>query len=131
MGPRVRVLLDTHALLWWLEGSSKLSRRARKTIQMQETAAVVSSASAWEIAIKAGSGKLDAGPLLSDFRGELEEEGFTELPILFEHAVRAGLLPGPLRDPFDRMLIAQAQAEGIAVISKDAWFDDYAVQRIW
>ncbi len=131
MGHRVKVLLDTHALLWWLAGESKLSRRARNAIQNQETTVLVSAASAWEIAIKARAGKLEAGPLVADFCYELKEEGFSELPISADHAIRAGLLKGPHKDPFDRMLAAQAQAENLAVISKDKLFDDYGVRRIW
>jgi PIN domain nuclease of toxin-antitoxin system len=127
----VKVLLDTHVLLWWLDGGSKLSRRARNVIQNQETTVLVSAVSAWEIAIKSEGGKLEAGPLLADFRGELEREGFAELPISSHHAIRAGLLKGPHRDPFDRMLIAQAHAENVPMISKDRLFDDYGVRRIW
>ena len=131
MGHRVKVLLDTHVLLWWLGGESKLSRRARHTIQNQETTVLVSAASAWEIAIKTKAGKLDAGPLVANFHNELAQEGFSELPISSDHAIRAGLLEGPHRDPFDRMLAAQAQAENLAVISKDSFFDAFGVRRIW
>ena len=131
MGYRVKVLLDTHVLLWWLEGGVKLSRRAHNAIQNPETSVLVSAASAWEIAIKSKAGKLEAGPLVADFHKELEQEGFAELPISADHAVRAGFLKGPHKDPFDRMLIAQAQAENLVVISKDKLFDDYAVRRIW
>jgi PIN domain nuclease of toxin-antitoxin system len=126
----MRMLLDTHALLWWLEGGKNLSPRALDAIQSQEIAILVSAVSAWEIAIKSESGKLDAGPLVADFRGELEQEGFTELPISVDHAVRAGLLKGPHKDP-DRMLVAQAQAENVPIISRDKWFDGYAVRRVW
>ncbi len=127
----MKVLLDTHVLLWWLEGETKLSRRARNVIQNQETMVLVSAVSAWEIAIKSEGGKLEAGPLVTDFHGELEREAFVELPIFSHHAIRAGLLTGPHRDPFDRMLIAQAQAENVPMISKDRLFDDYGVRRIW
>ena len=127
----MKVLLDTHALLWWLQGAAKLSRRARLALEDQETSVLVSAASVWEISIKSAAGKLEAGPLLTDFQRQLEEEAFAELPISAEHAIRAGFLPGPLRDPFDRMLIAQAQAENVPILSKDKCFDDYAVRRIW
>jgi len=127
----VKVLLDTHVLLWWLNGGTKLSRRARNFIKTQETTVLVSAVSAWEIAIKSEAGKLEAGPLVTDFHKELELEGFAELPISAHHAIRAGILGGPHRDPFDRMLIAQAQAESVPVISKDKLFDDYGVRRIW
>ncbi len=127
----MKVLLDTHALLWWLEGGIKLSKRARAAIQNQETTVLVSAASAWEIAIKSQAGKLEAGPLLADFEKELDNEGFEALSISATHAIRAGLLMGPHKDPFDRMIAAQAQAEGAQVVSKDASFDSYAVRRIW
>jgi PIN domain nuclease of toxin-antitoxin system len=127
----MKALLDTHALLWWLESPTRLSRRARSVIEDQETTVLVSAACAWEIAIKSRSGNLEAGSLVADFSRELEEEGFTELPISAAHAIRAGLLEGPLRDPFDRMLIAQAQAENLSVISRDKWFDEYGVRRVW
>ena len=127
----MRVLLDTHTLLWWLDGGKKLSQRARQTIQGQETSVLVSAASAWEIAIKSQMGKLEAGPLIADFGKELEQEGFEELAISAEHAIRAGLLRGRHKDPFDRMLAAQAQAENLAIVSNDQSFDNYAVRRIW
>jgi PIN domain nuclease of toxin-antitoxin system len=131
MGHGVKVLLDTHAQLWWLEDGKKLSRRARQTIQNQKTIVLVSAASAWEIAIKSNAGKLEAGTLIADFRKELEREGFTELAISADHTIRAGLLEGRHKDPFDRMLAAQAQAENLVLISKDKFFDRYAVRRVW
>ena len=131
MGHGVKVLLDTHVLLWWLEGGTKLSRRVRNVIQNQETTVLVSAVSAWEIAIKSEGGKLEAGPLVTDFHRELEREGFAELPIFSQHAIRAGILQGPHRDPFDRMLVAQSQAENVPIISKDKLFDEYGVRRIW
>ena len=131
LGYRVRVLLDTHTLLWWLEGGTKLSQHAHQTIQNQETIVLVSAATAWEIAIKSHAGKLDAGPLIADFCNELKLEGFHELPISAEHGIRAGLLKGRHKDPFDCMLAAQAQAENLALVSNDRSFDVYAVRRIW
>jgi PIN domain len=77
------------------------------------------------------AGKIDAGPLIEDFDNELDEEGFRELPLLVRHAVRAGLLRGPHKDSFDRMLAAQALAENLALISREAHFDSSAVGRIW
>jgi PIN domain nuclease of toxin-antitoxin system len=78
------------------------------------------------------SGKLpDAGDLLADFAGYLARERFEGLPISLDHAVRAGLLPGPHKDPFDRVLIAQAQAENLPVLSNDSAFDTYSVRRLW
>ncbi|HMD31898.1 MAG TPA: type II toxin-antitoxin system VapC family toxin [Candidatus Acidoferrales bacterium] len=127
----MRALLDTHTLIWWLEAPDRLSPRARQMVESQATTVLVSATPAWEIAIKSRAGKLEAGPLVADFGGELQQEGFAELPISAAHATRAGLLEGPLRDPFDRMLIAQAQAENLYIISKDKWIDDYAVRRVW
>ena len=128
----MRVLLDTHALLWWLSDDASLPGSARKIIALPANSVLVSAASAWEIATKVRIGKLpSATDLASDFAAHLDQEGFEVLPISLEHAVRAGLLPGPHRDPFDRMLIAQAQSENIPLVSNDAVFDNYKVRRIW
>jgi PIN domain nuclease of toxin-antitoxin system len=92
----------------------------------------VSAASAWEIATKVRLGKLPtAADLAADFIGWLDREGFHALPVSAEHAIRAGLLPGAHKDPFDRMLIAQAQAENMPIVSKEKVFDHYGVRRIW
>lgn len=93
---------------------------------------LVSAASAWEIATKVRLGKLPtAADLAEDFAGHLQREGFQMLDISCEHAIRAGLLPGPHKDPFDRMLIAQAQAENIPILSNEVLFDTYGVRRLW
>lgn len=126
-----KVLLDTHALIWWLEGGRKLSPVARRVIADREATVLVSSASAWEIAIKHEIGKFRVPDLIKDFRGRVEREGFVELPISLEHAVIAGTLPGKHKDPFDRVLIAQSQVEGIAIVTRDKRFREYAVQCIW
>ncbi len=127
----MKVLIDTHVLVWWLEGGTKSSGRVRGVFQDLHATILVSAASAWEIAIKSAAGKIDAGPLVDNFDNELEQEGFVELPILARHAIRAGLLRGPRQDPFDRMLGAQALAENVALVSRDPHFDLYAVRRIW
>lgn len=128
----MRALLDTHSLLWWLSDDPALSRKARRVIAETGNVVVVSAVSAWEIAIKSRLGKLPgAASLLSDFSARMEREGFELLPITAEHGIRAGLLPGPHRDPFDRMLIAQSQAENIPIVSNDAVFDSYGARRIW
>jgi PIN domain nuclease of toxin-antitoxin system len=128
----VRALLDTHALLWWLSDDPALSRSARKFIAETRNSAIVSAASAWEIATKVRLGKLpSAADLAADFAGYLEREGFESLPISPGHAIRAGLLPGLHKDPFDRMLIAQAQAENMPLVTNDLAFDSYGVRRIW
>jgi PIN domain nuclease of toxin-antitoxin system len=128
----MRLLIDTHALLWWLTDDPALPASARKHMARAGNTILVSSASAWEIATKFRIGKLpDAGDLLADFAGYLVRERFEGLPISTDHAVRAGLLPGPHKDPFDRMLIAQAQAESLPILSNDAAFDTYGVRRLW
>jgi PIN domain nuclease of toxin-antitoxin system len=128
----LRALLDTHAILWWLSDDPALSRAARKIIAETKNILIVSAVSAWEIAIKVRLGKLPtAADLAADFSGKIDREGFQLLPISAEHGIRAGLLPGPHKDPFDRMLIAQAQAENIPVISNETAFEIYGVRRIW
>lgn len=126
-----RILLDTHALIWWLEGGAKLSPAARLAIANPEGTVLVSAASAWEIAIKQQAGKFQVPDLVKDFQGRLLKEGFAELPISIEHAVRAGTLPGSHKDPFDRVLIAQSQVENAALVTCDSLFRKYAVQCIW
>jgi len=128
----VRLLIDTHALLWWLSDDPSLSDAAREAMAEAANVLVVSAASAWEIATKVRLGKLPgATDLAADFAGFMLREGFATLDITTEHAVRAGLLPGPHRDPFDRMLIAQAQTEGLPVVSNESIFDHYGVRRVW
>jgi PIN domain nuclease of toxin-antitoxin system len=128
----VRFLLDTHTLLWCFNLSRLLTPRARLIIEDGKNEILVSAASAWEIATKVRLGKLPTGEeLASDLDRYLAQLGFEELPISIDHAVRAGRLPGEHRDPFDRMLIAQAQAEDLKIISNDRIFDTYSVQRIW
>jgi len=128
----MRLLLDTHALLWWFTDDPAFSSTVRRLIAQPGNTVLVSAASAWEIAIKFRLGKLpNAIDVVSDFAGHLRRERFENLLISAEHAIRAGLLPGPHRDPFDRMLIAQAQAEGVPIISNDAAFDQYKVRRLW
>ena len=128
----MRVLLDTHALLWWLSDDAALTRSARRTIADTKNTMIVSAVSAWEIATKVRLGKLPtANDLAADFSGHLDRDGFQLLAISAEHGIRAGLLPGPHKDPFDRMLIAQAQAENMPIISNEILFESYGVRRIW
>jgi PIN domain nuclease of toxin-antitoxin system len=128
----VRALLDTHALLWWFSDDPALTRSVRKIIADTKNTVVVSAASAWEIATKVRLGKLPTGAgLAADFTGYIERERFQLLSISVEHALRAGLLPGSHRDPFDRMLIAQAQAENLPILSKEVIFDAFGLRRIW
>jgi PIN domain nuclease of toxin-antitoxin system len=128
----MRVLLDTHALLWWLSDDAALTRSARRTIADTKNTLIVSAASAWEIATKVRLGRLpSANDLAADFSGHLDRDGFELLGISAEHGIRAGLLPGPHKDPFDRMLIAQAQAENMPIITNETIFESYGVRRIW
>jgi PIN domain nuclease of toxin-antitoxin system len=128
----VRFLLDTHTLLWCFNASPALSSRARRLIENGRNEILVSAASAWEIATKVRLGKLPTGEeLVADLDRYLARLGCDALPISLEHAVRAGGLPGEHRDPFDRMLIAQAQMENLPIISNDRIFDTYHVRRIW
>jgi len=128
----VRLLLDTHTLLWWLDGDRRLSRRARAAIEDPSTVVLVSAASAWEITTKARIGKLP-GALegAADVAAHVTAQAFTALDITVLHAQRAGRLPGEHRDPFDRMLAAQAQLEDLPVVSNDEVFDSYGVNRLW
>jgi PIN domain nuclease of toxin-antitoxin system len=128
----LQALLDTHTLIWWLSQDSSLPVSARRVIADMRNTLIVSAASAWEIAMKHNLGKLPgAGGLVSDFGAQMEREGFELLSISADHAIRAGLLPGPHRDPFDRMLIAQAQAENMPILSNERAFDAYGVRRLW
>ena len=126
------MLLDTHALLWWLTDSPELTKRARAMISDTKNTIFVSAASAWEIATKVRIGKLSvATELTEDFDAQMEQESFRSLSISSSHAIRAGLLPGIHKDPFDRMLIAQAQEQNVPIISNEVLFDAYGIRRIW
>ncbi|HLX86382.1 MAG TPA: type II toxin-antitoxin system VapC family toxin [Terriglobales bacterium] len=131
-GSSVRLLLDTHSLLWWYSADPELPASSRKLIAQSDSNVFVSAASAWEIATKFRSGKLaTAAELVQDFEGYLTGERFVSLPVSAEHGVRAGSFPGPLRDPFDRMLIAQALVENLFIVSNEKVFDQYGVRRMW
>jgi PIN domain nuclease of toxin-antitoxin system len=128
----VRLLLDTHALLWWLDGDRRLPPRVRTLLGDGANEVLVSAASVWEITTKARLGKLPgATDVAADVPGCIESQGFVPLPITIHHAQRAGALAGPHRDPFDRMLIVQAQAEGVPIASNEKVFDHYGVTRLW
>ncbi len=132
MEPRLRLLLDTHALIWWLAGDNALSLRAREAIADEANSVAVSAASAMEVATKFRIGKLSQAALLAqDFEAIVADQGFAELPITVRHARIAGELAIPHKDPFDRLLIAQALAEDMVLVSNKALFDGFAVKRIW
>ena len=128
----MRLLLDTHAFLWWLFDDPKLSAPARAAIADPENIVQVSAASAWEIATKHRRGKLpEAGDVPRRLPDYISKARFTPLPVTVEHAMAAGALPGPHADPFDRMLIAQAIAENIPIVTIERLFKDYGAQVIW
>lgn len=128
----MRLLLDTHAFLWWLAGSRRLSQSARQAIEDEANDVLVSAASAWEITTKHRLGKLpEAEEVALDVSGAIAGQSFEELPVSVSDAARAGALPTPLRDPFDRMLIAQALRRDLILVSIEAPFDAYGVRRVW
>ena len=128
----MRLLLDTHAFIWWLAGNDRLPVAARRAIFDEANEKLISAASAWEIATKYRLGKMPgAAALANDIAGAIAGEGFAELPITVSDAVRAGSLRGPHRDPFDRMLIAQALAHDLVLISNESPFDLDGVRRMW
>ncbi len=132
MVARLRLLLDTHALIWWLAGNDALSHRAREAIADERNPVTVSAASAMEIATKFRIGKLpDAALLAQDFEAVIARQGFDELAISVRHARLAGEMNIAHKDPFDRLLIAQALAEDMVLVSNEAVFDAFAVKRLW
>jgi PIN domain nuclease of toxin-antitoxin system len=123
----VRLLLDTHVVLWWLAGDPQMSEDARVTVSAPDTDVMASAVSVWEIAVKRALGKLEAPPAVF---AQLAEEGFRELPITWPHAILAGDLPPHHRDPFDRMLVAQAELEGLTVVTRDERIGRYGVPTL-
>ena len=119
----MRLLLDTHALLWWL-ADAELTPQARDTIADPANTVAVSAASAWEISIKKALGKLSA---LDDLARQVQASAFSPLAIEINHALAAAQLPRHHADPFDRMLIAQAQIEQMTIVTRDKRFADYDV----
>lgn len=120
----MRLLLDTHTFLWWLGDDSLLGPRARRAISDERNAVFVSAASAWEIAVKRRSGKLEAPGDIAEW---IASSDFAPLPIDVEHAIAAAELPLHHRDPFDRMLVAQAQLEDLTLVAHDGEIDKYAI----
>jgi PIN domain nuclease of toxin-antitoxin system len=128
----VRLLLDTHAFLWLQTGDARFSRKARRRVEDRRNDRYLSIASVWEMAIKIGLGKLRLGSSLEDLveRGALEN-GIALLPIAREHALGVTHLPRHHGDPFDRLLVAQAVREEMAIVAADPAFDAYPVRRVW
>ena len=126
------LLLDTHTLLWFVEDAAALSGHAKAAIEDLDNTPAYSIASVWEMAIKVGLGKLVMScPLYPEFARLLQERGFQQLAISYRHASEVARLPRHHRDPFDRLLIAQASVENLPIVSVDEAFDDYAVTRLW
>jgi PIN domain nuclease of toxin-antitoxin system len=128
----VRALLDTHSFLWFVGGDARLSPAARQTIEDLDNEIFISIASLWEIAIKVNLGKLDLGAPYEQFiPAELQRQKIAVLPIEVPHLSVIAKLPLHHRDPFDRLIIAQALTVGMPIIAVDEAFDDYGVERIW
>jgi PIN domain nuclease of toxin-antitoxin system len=126
----LRLLLDTHALMWWFEDSPMLSEPARAAIADNDV--LVSAASAWEVATKFRLGKLPSAERMARaFAAEVAAEGFTPLAVTLDHAVLAGSLDIDHKDPFDRLLVAQAQLERVPLVSNERLFDGFGVERVW
>ena len=127
-----RVLLDTHVLLWWLFDDQRLTSLARGIIRNPDNTIFVSSASGWEISTKYRLGKLShAEEAVHNLPSLLRRAYMDVLSISIEHALTAGTLPGPHRDPFDRMLIAQSQIEKLPIVTSDSAFKQYSVSIVW
>jgi PIN domain nuclease of toxin-antitoxin system len=122
------LLIDTHVLLWWRGDSHRISADAHEAIANPDVPLFFSAASIWEIAIKRAQGKLSVPENLLD---TMEQRGFLELPVVSRHAIRAGALPAHHSDPFDRMIVAQAQTEGFTVVTKDTRIAAYDVPVLW
>ena len=123
----MRLLLDTHVFLWCLSDAPRLAATARAAIVDPGNDIFVSAVTGWEIAVKRAKGTLTAPDNLS---AQIEEKGFTHLPLTFHHAEQAGKLPWHHRDPFDRFLIAQAQAEGLVLVTRDTHIRRYPVRTL-
>ena len=120
----MRLLLDTHAFLCWMAGADALSTEARAAIESPRSAVYLSTASAWEMSIKRSRGRLESP---TDVVEAVESNGFRELPVSILHAQTVNDLPPHHADPFDRVLIAQAQVEGLTIVTRDAAFEAYGV----
>lgn len=129
---QLKLLLDTHTLIWWFLGLPKLSQRARKAIDRPNASVYVSAATGWELATKYRSGRLqNVGPLVARMPEYLSQWHFQELPVTMIHSLRAGMLLGEHGDPFDRMLAAQALVEGLVLITSDEKLAGLGPKTLW
>ena len=126
----MRLLLDSHALIWFLLGKKQISGAARRAIENSRNNVFVSAASGYEIAIKCMQGKIDFA-VLDTLSLALRDARFTDLPVTITHAIGAGELAGPHRDPWDRLLIAQARIESLTIVTTDPEFEAYGVKTLW
>ena len=125
-------MLDTHVLFWWLTERARLSSTALSAISHQGVEVCVSLVSAWEMSIKIGAGKrVEATPVLNDFEKHLAAEEFRLMPISLDHVRRAGLMQSPHRDPFERLLAAQAEIEGLTLVTADARLASLGIPVLW
>lgn len=127
----MKCLLDTHALLWWVTTPEVLSPALLDLLSDRSNELLLSVAVPWELAIKTNTGKLDAGKILREIEFGRLKEDLQMLPAEVSHVIRAGMLPLHHRDPFDRLLAAQALELGVPIVSLDTKFDLYGVKRIW
>jgi len=128
----MRILLDTHALLWWWTGDQRLSLPARAAIADEANDILVSAASAWEIATKQRLGGLNEAPeATSRFAELVAADGFTHLPVTYLHGLRAGCYEVAHRDPFDRMLAAQSELESLVLLTRDPAFELFRCRTLW
>ena len=127
----MRLLLDTHVLAWWVLDTDALSSKARSAIAVSART-LVSAVSAFEMANKHRLGKWHGiGDFITDFVPAMQRENFDVLALTSDHAIRAGLLPGPHRDPFDRLLAAQALTENLVLVTRDPIFAGFGVETLW
>lgn len=124
-------LLDTHTIIWFINGDSELSKKARNLIERDSVTNFVSVASLWEIAIKVSLGKLELNGPFSEIKIQLDQNGFQVLPITWEDTLLIASLPFHHRDPFDRILIAQSINNKLNIITRDEQFKHYAVSLVW
>jgi PIN domain nuclease of toxin-antitoxin system len=128
----LRLLLDTHAFLWFVSGETDLSQAARAAIADEPSISFVSAASAWEITTKHRLGKLpEYAVIAANVEKTILDRGFDPLPVSVAHAQQAGALAGAHKDPFDRLLVAQALTEGLVIVSNDRELDAFGVSRLW